>query len=165
MPLPEEEVVAPGHVLVVPKRLGARNLLDLKPDEMCAILATVQKAAIAQKNGLGATGFRVQQNNGLSGSQGAEHYGGRCRARRAHLGNRRLDLEIEATKPFTIHIFTSSPRSEEKRLELPRQGGSSRRRNTSRSRTSCVRPGPSSSQGASFLILNSAFSVRGKIDI
>src|ERR1700730_3611887 len=27
MPLPEEEVVAPGHVLVVPKRLGARNLL------------------------------------------------------------------------------------------------------------------------------------------
>ena len=34
MPLPEEEVVAPGHVLVVPKRLGARNLLDLKPDEM-----------------------------------------------------------------------------------------------------------------------------------
>ena len=36
MPLPEEEVVAPGHVLVVPKRMGARNLLDLKPDEMCA---------------------------------------------------------------------------------------------------------------------------------
>ena len=34
MPLPEEEVVAPGHVLVVPKRVGARNLLDLKPDEI-----------------------------------------------------------------------------------------------------------------------------------
>src|SRR3954469_16710994 len=33
MPLPEEEVVTPGHVLVVPKRIGARNLLDLKPDE------------------------------------------------------------------------------------------------------------------------------------
>src|SRR5215471_15647624 len=31
MPLPEEEVVVPGHVLVVPKRMGARNLLDLKP--------------------------------------------------------------------------------------------------------------------------------------
>ena len=26
MPLPEEEVVVPGHVLVVPKRLGARRL-------------------------------------------------------------------------------------------------------------------------------------------
>jgi len=73
MPLPEEEVVAPGHVLVVPKRMGARNLLDLKPDEMCHLLATVQKAAIAQKNGLGATGFRVQQNNGLSSSQTVYH--------------------------------------------------------------------------------------------
>ena len=73
MPLPEEEVSTPGHVLVVPKRMGARNLLDLKPDEMGYLLATVQKAAIAQKNGLGATGFRVQQNNGLSSSQTVYH--------------------------------------------------------------------------------------------
>ena len=73
MPLPEEEVVAPGHVLVVPKRLGARNLLDLKPDEMRDLLVAVQKVAIAQKNGLGATGFRVQQNNGLSSSQTVYH--------------------------------------------------------------------------------------------
>ena len=73
MPLPEEEVVTPGHVLVVPKRMGARNLLDLKPDEMCHLLATVQKAAIAQKNGLAATGFRIQQNNGLSSSQTVYH--------------------------------------------------------------------------------------------
>ena len=73
MPLPDEEVVAPGHVLVVPKRLGARNLLDLKPDEMRDLLVAVQKAAIAQKNGLGATGFRVQQNNGLSSSQTVYH--------------------------------------------------------------------------------------------
>ena len=73
MPLPEEEVVAPGHVLVVPKRMGARNLLDLKPDEMCELLAAVQKAGIAQKKGLGATGFRVQSNNGLSSSQTVYH--------------------------------------------------------------------------------------------
>jgi histidine triad (HIT) family protein len=73
MPLPEEEVSTPGHVLVVPKRMGARNLLDLKPDEMCYLLATVQKAAIAQKKGLGASGFRVQQNNGLSSSQTVYH--------------------------------------------------------------------------------------------
>src|ERR1043166_5032801 len=73
MPLPEEEVATPGHVLVVPKRMGARNLLDLKPHEMCYLLATVKKAAIAQKNGLGATGFRVQQNNGLSSSQTVYH--------------------------------------------------------------------------------------------
>ena len=71
--MPRGEVVAPGHVLVVPKRLGARNLLDLKPDEMRDLLVAVRKAAIAQKNGLGATGFRVQQNNGLSSSQTVYH--------------------------------------------------------------------------------------------
>ena len=71
--MPPDEVVAPGHVLVVPKRLGARNLLDLKPDEMRDLLVAVQKAAIAQKKGLGATGFRVQQNNGLSSSQTVYH--------------------------------------------------------------------------------------------
>src|SRR5437764_10213115 len=48
MPLPEEEVGVPGHVLVVPKRMGARNLLDLKPGEMCALLSAVQKAGSAQ---------------------------------------------------------------------------------------------------------------------
>jgi len=73
MPLPEEEVVAPGHVLVVPKRLGARNLLDLKPEEFRDLLAAVQKAATAQKKGLGATGFRVSQNNGLSANQTVYH--------------------------------------------------------------------------------------------
>ena len=73
MPLPDEEVATPGHVLVVPKRMGARNLLDLTPDEMCHLMATAQKAAIAQKNGLGATGVRLQQNNGLSSSQTVYH--------------------------------------------------------------------------------------------
>ncbi len=73
MPLPEEEVVAPGHVLVVPKRMGARNLLDLKPDELRDLLVAVQKAATAQRKGLGATGFRVSQNNGLSANQTVYH--------------------------------------------------------------------------------------------
>ena len=41
MPLPDEEVVAPGHVLVVPKRLGARNMLDLKPDELRDLMVAV----------------------------------------------------------------------------------------------------------------------------
>jgi histidine triad (HIT) family protein len=73
MPLPEEEVVAPGHVLVVPKRPGARNILDLKPDELRDLMVAVQKAGIAQRKGLGATGFRVSQNNGLSASQTVYH--------------------------------------------------------------------------------------------
>jgi diadenosine tetraphosphate (Ap4A) HIT family hydrolase len=37
------------------------------------IMVAVQKAGIAQKNGLGATGFRVQSNNGLSSSQTVYH--------------------------------------------------------------------------------------------
>src|SRR2546423_3291158 len=73
MPLPQEEVVAPGHVLVVPKRLGARNILDLKPDELRDLMVAVQKAGIAQRKGLGATGFRVSQNNGLSANQSVYH--------------------------------------------------------------------------------------------
>jgi histidine triad (HIT) family protein len=71
--MPRDAVLAPGHVLVIPKRLGARNLLDLKPDEMRDLLVAVQKAAIAQKKGLNATGFKVIQNNGLSSSQTVYH--------------------------------------------------------------------------------------------
>ena len=73
MPLPEEEVVAPGHVLVVPKRLGARNLLDLKPDEMCALLAAVQKAGDRAEKWAGGNGFQSATNNGLSSSQTVYH--------------------------------------------------------------------------------------------
>src|SRR6266513_6308848 len=71
--MPPDEVVAPGHVLVVPKRLGARNMLDLKPDELRDMMVAVQKAGMAQRKGLGATGFRVSQNNGLSASQTVYH--------------------------------------------------------------------------------------------
>ena len=73
MPLPEEEVVVPGHVLVVPKRMGARNILDLKPDELRDLMVAVQKAGMAQRKGLGATGFRVSQNNGISANQSVYH--------------------------------------------------------------------------------------------
>src|SRR5205085_7277803 len=56
-----------------------------------------------------------------------------------------------AAKPFTMPIFTSYLRLEEKRPELPRQGESCRRRNITRSQRSCARPGPNSgSRGANF---------------
>jgi histidine triad (HIT) family protein len=71
--MPRGEVVAPGHVLVIPKRVGARNLLDLKPDELRDLLVTVQKAATAQRKGLEATGFKLIQNNGLSSGQTVYH--------------------------------------------------------------------------------------------
>jgi hypothetical protein len=56
--MPPDPVLAPGQLLVVPKRLGARNLLDLKPDEMRDLLVAVQKAAIAQKKWAGSNRFQ-----------------------------------------------------------------------------------------------------------
>jgi diadenosine tetraphosphate (Ap4A) HIT family hydrolase len=63
----------PGHVLVIPKRLGPRNLLDLTPEELAACMVAAQKAARAQMTALGATGFRIVQNNGADGGQDVFH--------------------------------------------------------------------------------------------
>jgi histidine triad (HIT) family protein len=63
----------PGHVLVIPKRLGVRNLLDLTPDELRDCMAAVQRAARAQVKALGATGFTISQNNGISSNQHVFH--------------------------------------------------------------------------------------------
>src|SRR5213082_2880146 len=85
-----------------------------------------------------------------------------CKKRRSRrrMGWEQLVFEFNkitgsaAAKPFIIPIFTSYPLLEEKRLELPPQEESSRRRNTNRSRISCARPGRNSdeygSQGANF---------------
>ena len=63
----------PGHVLVIPKGLGARTLLDLTPDELRACLAAAQKAARAQVAAFGATGFTITQNNGIASNQHVFH--------------------------------------------------------------------------------------------
>lgn len=66
-------MVTPGHVLVIPRRTGARTLLDLTPRELTACMGAVQKAARAQVTALGATGFRVTQNNGADTGQEVFH--------------------------------------------------------------------------------------------
>lgn len=63
----------PGHVLVIPKRLGARNLLDLTPAELTACMVAAQKAGRAQMVALGATGFQIRQNNGSDAGQEVFH--------------------------------------------------------------------------------------------
>ncbi|MBM3929336.1 MAG: HIT family protein [Sphingomonadales bacterium] len=63
----------PGHVLVIPKRLGARNLLDLTPAELTACMVAAQKAGRAQMAALGATGFQIRQNNGADAGQEVFH--------------------------------------------------------------------------------------------
>lgn len=63
---------APGHLLIIPKR-SVRNLLEMTPEEMRDVMIAVRRAALAQVRALGATGFQVTQNNGISSSQHVYH--------------------------------------------------------------------------------------------
>jgi histidine triad (HIT) family protein len=63
---------SPGHVLVIPKK-PVRNLLEMTPEDMAAALSAARKAALAQVKALGATGFKIVQNNGASAGQTVFH--------------------------------------------------------------------------------------------
>ena len=54
-----------GHVLVVPKE-GAENILDLSPEGMAAMMATVQKVATAIDMALSPDGILLKQYNGAA---------------------------------------------------------------------------------------------------
>jgi histidine triad (HIT) family protein len=57
-----------GHCLVIPKQ-PARNILDVEPDSLAAVMRTVQKLARAVKEAFGADGVTVQQFNEQAGGQ------------------------------------------------------------------------------------------------
>jgi len=57
-----------GHALVIPKT-PARNVLDARPEQLAACLATVQKVARAQLKAFAADGITVQQFNEAAGGQ------------------------------------------------------------------------------------------------
>jgi len=59
---------ADGHVLVIPKT-PARNLLDVDPQILGALIARVQKVARAVKAGVAAEGITLQQFNERAGGQ------------------------------------------------------------------------------------------------
>jgi histidine triad (HIT) family protein len=63
---------SPGHTLVLPKA-PARNLLDVKPDDLAAVAQTVQKIAKAGMQVFGADGVTVQQFNEGAGGQVVFH--------------------------------------------------------------------------------------------
>ena len=66
------DFAAPGHALVIPKR-GVRNLLEMRPAEMAEVMRVAQCIARAQVAAFGATGFRLQQNNGTTSNQTVFH--------------------------------------------------------------------------------------------
>jgi histidine triad (HIT) family protein len=63
---------SPGHLLVIPKA-PARNLLDIEPDDLAALIRRVQKIAIAAKAALGADGITLQQFSETAGGQEVFH--------------------------------------------------------------------------------------------
>ena len=63
---------APGHTLVLPKA-PARNLLDVKPDDLAHVMQVAQKIANAQMKVFGADGITMQQFNESAGGQVVFH--------------------------------------------------------------------------------------------
>ena len=59
---------ADGHTLVIPKA-PARNLMDIDPAVLSALMPRVQKVARAAVSGMGAEGVSIQQFNEQAGGQ------------------------------------------------------------------------------------------------
>lgn len=63
---------SPGHALIIPKA-PARNILDIKPDDLAAVARTAQKIAIAAKKAFNADGITLQQFSEQAGGQAVFH--------------------------------------------------------------------------------------------
>ncbi len=61
-----------GHCLVIPKA-PSRNLLDIDPEDLCALVRTVQMVARAAVKAFDADGATVQQFNEPAGGQVVFH--------------------------------------------------------------------------------------------
>ncbi|QFT72521.1 HIT family protein [Ruegeria sp. THAF33] len=63
---------ADGHLLVIPKT-PCRNVLDATPEQLTAVVKTVQKMARAVKSAFDADGVTIQQFNEAAGGQEVFH--------------------------------------------------------------------------------------------
>ena len=63
---------ADGHLLVIPKT-PCRNLLDASAEQLSAVIATVQKLALASRAAFEADGVTIQQFNEAAGGQEVFH--------------------------------------------------------------------------------------------
>ncbi|WP_209940110.1 HIT domain-containing protein [Ruegeria sp. HKCCE4148] len=61
-----------GHLLVIPKS-PCRNVLDATPEQLVAVMKTVQKMAQAAKAAFDADGVTIQQFNEAAGGQEVFH--------------------------------------------------------------------------------------------
>lgn len=63
---------ADGHMLVIPKT-PCRNMLDASPEQLVAVMATVQKISHAALEAFDAQGITLQQFNEAAGGQEVFH--------------------------------------------------------------------------------------------
>ena len=63
---------ADGHLLVIPKT-PCRNVLDASPEQLAAVMNTVQKLSHAVMKAFGAGGVTIQQFNEAAGGQEVFH--------------------------------------------------------------------------------------------
>ncbi|MFC5583520.1 HIT family protein [Nitratireductor kimnyeongensis] len=61
-----------GHCLVIPKK-PSRNILDVEPESLAAVMRTVQKLVRAAKAAFDADGVTIQQFNEAAGGQVVFH--------------------------------------------------------------------------------------------
>ncbi len=62
-----------GHVLVIHKRSQARNILEIEPEALGAVVATTRRIAKAVRTGLQPPGVLVAQLNGAEAGQTVYH--------------------------------------------------------------------------------------------
>ncbi|MFI4933679.1 MAG: HIT family protein [Caulobacterales bacterium] len=62
-----------GHTLVVHKRAHARNLMDIEPEPLQALILTVQRVTRAVRAALKPDGIMVSQFNGAASGQTIYH--------------------------------------------------------------------------------------------
>lgn len=63
---------SPGHTLVIPKA-PARNILDIKPDDLAHVIRVAKKIAVAGKKAFDADGITLQQFSEAAGGQVVFH--------------------------------------------------------------------------------------------
>ena len=62
-----------GHTLVIPKKVAARNLLEIDADNLCKVTLATQKVARAVAEELEPAGIQIAQFNGAPAGQTVFH--------------------------------------------------------------------------------------------
>ena len=62
-----------GHALVISKWSKARNILEIEPEALAQVMATVQKVACAIRSALKPDGLHIAQFNGAPAGQTVFH--------------------------------------------------------------------------------------------